>query len=58
MANAIAAEPILQGTAPARTNALAHSAGLQIVAPLATIRGPDVVDGLFSIPLLRREHSL
>ena len=30
----------------------------QIEAPRATIRGPDVVDALFSIPLLRSEHYL
>ena len=30
----------------------------QIEAPLATIGGLDVVDELFSIPLLRSEHYL
>ena len=58
MANAIAAEPILHAGTASPMEQLAHTAGWQIEAPRATIRGLDVVDALFSIPLLRSEHSL
>ena len=58
VANAIAADPILHAGTASPMEQLAHTAGWQIEAPRANIRGLDAVDTLFSIPLLRSEHSL
>ena len=58
MANAIAAEPIMQSITSSPFYGGAHTAGLQIDAPLATIRGIDVVDASALIHLRRSEHYL
>ena len=61
VANAIAAvrKPILKVSRSSRTKmAQLTQLAWQIEAPRATIRGLDVVDALFSIPLLSRSEQL